>query len=66
MIRGEGVVNAFAGTKLAPSPSEWGFSVPAWVPLFDPFTVIVPIVAASPPRKLICVFSDAVSVPGTG
>jgi hypothetical protein len=59
-------VNAVAGSKLAPRPSEWATTRPVCAPLWLPVTVTVPRRGAVTPRKLIVVFGDAVGVPGDG
>lgn len=52
--------------KLPPSPSESPSIVPAWAPLLDPVTVIVPSCPAGTPRKAICVCGEAKWLPGIG
>ena len=41
--------------KLPPSPSESAAIVPAWTPLREPMTWIVPSEPAGIPRNVICV-----------
>ena len=65
MTRSPGV-NGPAGTKLAPRPSECGWSVPWCAPLTEPVTVTVPTASGATPRKLISVPRWAARVPGAG
>ena len=53
-------------TKLAPLPSECARSRPAWRPLREPLTRIVPSRLARAPRSEICVRGPAETVPGEG
>jgi hypothetical protein len=53
-------------TKLAPRPSEWARRRPAWPPLREPLTRILPSRRAGAPRSEICVRGPAETVPGEG
>jgi hypothetical protein len=52
------------GKKLAPAPSEWVRTRPAWRPDRLPVTTTLPTFLV--PRKLIWVCGVAVTVPGKG
>ena len=59
-------VNALVGTKLAPRPSECGFSVPAWAWLREPVTVTAPIWLGAIPRNEIWACGGATRLPLIG
>lgn len=52
-------VNGVDGMKLPPSPSESAAIVPAWTPLVEPITLIVPSCEAGTPRNVSWVAGEA-------
>ena len=54
------------GRKLAPLPSEWATSQPAWPPVREPVTRTPVTSPRAAPRKLTCVLGEATGVPAAG